>query len=73
MIQYFMCFFLVIQPTNFAEDVKRWIGEGLHELSVSRPRSRLSWGIPVPEDNSQIASKLCLYFVNFILGLLYIF
>ncbi|KAG8188235.1 hypothetical protein JTE90_018825 [Oedothorax gibbosus] len=44
----------VIQPTNFLEDVKRWIGEGLHELSVSRPRSRLSWGIPVPDDNSQI-------------------
>ncbi|KAF9445263.1 hypothetical protein P691DRAFT_710598 [Macrolepiota fuliginosa MF-IS2] len=28
-------------------------GEGLEELSISRPRERLSWGVQVPEDRSQ--------------------
>lgn len=27
--------------------------KNLHDLSVSRSRSRLSWGIPVPGDSSQ--------------------
>ncbi|KFM64631.1 Methionine--tRNA ligase, mitochondrial, partial [Stegodyphus mimosarum] len=43
-----------VNPVIFVEDLKRWIGEGLADLSISRPRSRLSWGIPVPEDESQI-------------------
>ncbi|GFT64423.1 methionine--tRNA ligase, mitochondrial [Nephila pilipes] len=44
----------VIKPAMFLEDVRRWIHEGLYDLSVSRPRSRLSWGIPVPDDDSQV-------------------
>jgi methionyl-tRNA synthetase len=28
-------------------------GEGLDELSISRSKDRLSWGIPVPGDPSQ--------------------
>lgn len=57
-----MSFSLVIRPTNFLEDVKRWIGEGMNELSVSRPRSRLTWGIPVPGDDSQIVSYIWVYY-----------
>ncbi|XP_055930098.1 methionine--tRNA ligase, mitochondrial-like isoform X2 [Argiope bruennichi] len=44
----------VIKPTIFMDYVKKWIKEGLNDLSVSRPKSRLSWGIPVPDDDSQI-------------------
>lgn len=29
------------------------VSAGLQDLSISRPRDRLSWGIPVPEDESQ--------------------
>ena len=29
------------------------VSEGLKDLSISRPRERLNWGIPVPNDNSQ--------------------
>ena len=28
--------------------------EGLEDFSVSREKSRLSWGIPVPGDDSQV-------------------
>ena len=34
-------------------DVVRWVSEGLEDLSVSRPVERLTWGIPVPDDESQ--------------------
>lgn len=44
----------VIKPTVFADNVRKRISEGLFDLSVSRPKSRLSWGIPVPDDDSQV-------------------
>ncbi|GIY05677.1 methionine--tRNA ligase, mitochondrial [Caerostris darwini] len=44
----------VIKPALFLDDIKRWMKEGLDDLSISRPKSRLSWGIPVPDDESQI-------------------
>jgi methionyl-tRNA synthetase len=34
-------------------DVVRWVSDGLEDLSISRPVERLSWGIRVPEDESQ--------------------
>jgi methionyl-tRNA synthetase len=35
------------------KQVMEWVSEGLQDLSVSRPASRLTWGIPVPDDPSQ--------------------
>lgn len=43
-------FIVPVQRLNF---VKKEVAAGLLDLSVSRPRSRLTWGIPVPEDESQ--------------------
>lgn len=43
-------FVVPVQRFNF---VKKEVEGGLLDLSVSRPRSRLTWGIPVPEDESQ--------------------
>lgn len=34
--------------------VKTWVQAGLKDLSVSRQKSRLEWGIPVPGDDGQI-------------------
>jgi hypothetical protein len=34
-------------------DVVREVSAGLQDLSVSRPSARLSWGIPVPTDETQ--------------------
>lgn len=35
------------------KDVVQAVEQGLEDLSVSRPSHRLSWGIPVPTDESQ--------------------
>ncbi|XP_061542721.1 methionine--tRNA ligase, mitochondrial [Phycodurus eques] len=39
-----------IQPDRFLQDVLQWLQDDLPDLSVSRQRSRLQWGIPVPGD-----------------------
>ena len=46
-------------PTRtMSEPYRKWalefVSDGLEDLSVSRSRSRLDWGIPVPDDNEQI-------------------
>ncbi|RVE67488.1 hypothetical protein OJAV_G00103530 [Oryzias javanicus] len=42
-----------IQPECFQQAVLQWLQGELPDLSVSRQRSRLQWGIPVPGDASQ--------------------
>ncbi|KAJ7414751.1 Methionine--tRNA ligase, mitochondrial [Willisornis vidua] len=42
-----------ISPNPFYQCVLRWLDEDLPDLSVSRERSRLQWGIPVPSDSTQ--------------------
>lgn len=37
-------------PQNRMREVESWIDMGLADLSISRPRSRLTWGIQVPND-----------------------
>ncbi|NXN96716.1 SYMM protein, partial [Rhinopomastus cyanomelas] len=41
-------------PEPFYHQVLRWLDDDLPDLSVSRERSRLQWGIPVPNDPTQI-------------------
>ncbi|XP_062440576.1 methionine--tRNA ligase, mitochondrial [Rhea pennata] len=43
----------VISPLPFYQQVLCWLEEDLPDLSVSRERSRLQWGIPVPSDSTQ--------------------
>ncbi|NWU92818.1 SYMM protein, partial [Upupa epops] len=40
-------------PEPFYQRVLRWLDDDLPDLSVSRERSRLQWGIPVPNDPTQ--------------------
>ncbi|XP_071376917.1 methionine--tRNA ligase, mitochondrial [Centroberyx affinis] len=42
-----------VQPEHFYQTVLQWLQEELPDLSVSRQRSRLQWGIPVPDDPEQ--------------------
>ena len=42
-----------IVPVARFNDVKNAVSSGLQDLSVSRPVERLSWGIRVPDDESQ--------------------
>ena len=44
---------LDIQPKERKNEVLSVIAEGLEDVSFSRPRKDLSWGIPVPNDDTQ--------------------
>ncbi|KAJ1820484.1 methionyl-tRNA synthetase [Coemansia sp. RSA 2598] len=41
----------VVYPEIRRNEVLGWLRSGLEDLSISRPRSRLQWGIPVPGDS----------------------
>ncbi|KAG0360842.1 methionyl-tRNA synthetase [Gamsiella multidivaricata] len=43
-----------ILPKSRHQEVQGWLRNGLSDLSVSRPRSRLTWGIPIPGDDSHV-------------------
>ena len=45
---------LKIVPENRKIEILNLIDEGVEDLSISRPRKSLSWGIPVPGDDSQV-------------------
>ena len=51
------CFNLekAVQPSTFHKILSHWIEEGacLEDLSISRPVSRVPWGIPTPNDPNQ--------------------
>lgn len=42
-----------IKPASRMADVVQAVSSGLEDLSISRPVERLSWGIRVPDDESQ--------------------
>ena len=42
-----------IVPEHKKNELLRLIGEGLEDVSFSRPIEKLSWGVPVPSDDSQ--------------------
>lgn len=46
-------YLLVITPSNRFNEVKAFIKGDLADISVSRPQSRLYWGISVPKDSNQ--------------------
>lgn len=44
-----------VTPSKFHKQLIVWLNEdhGSFDISISRPISRIPWGIPVPDDNSQ--------------------
>ncbi|ORY71708.1 tRNA synthetases class I (M)-domain-containing protein [Pseudomassariella vexata] len=42
-----------VVPASRMAEVVKWVENNLEDLSISRPASRLTWGIPVPNDESQ--------------------
>jgi len=42
-----------VVPSTKMTEVRRWVSDSLSDLSISRPRSRLEWGVPVPGDPTQ--------------------
>ncbi len=43
-----------IQPAHRANEVLGFLAKGLEDLCISRPKERLSWGIPIPFDEGYV-------------------
>ncbi len=61
-----------IKPAFRAPEVLTLVEQGLHDVSFSREVTQLNWGVPVPNDNSQVMYVWCDALTNYIstLGLL---
>jgi methionyl-tRNA synthetase len=45
---------LHIYPENRKHEILSVINSGLEDISISRPKDKISWGIPVPNDEGQV-------------------
>lgn len=43
-----------IIPVSRKHEILNVIKDGLEDISISRPKEKISWGIPVPGDNNQV-------------------
>jgi methionyl-tRNA synthetase len=58
-----------IIPDSRAPETLQLIKQGLEDVSFSRPKSSLSWGIPVPGDEDQTMYVWCDALTNYISGI----
>jgi len=58
-----------IVPAFRKTEILNVIKEGLRDISFSRPRSVLPWGIPVPDDDEQVMYVWCDALSNYITAL----
>lgn len=42
-----------IQPESQRKNMLGFLDQGLEDIAISRPKEKVSWGIPVPDDNKQ--------------------
>lgn len=45
---------LRIVPEARRNEILAFLSEGLRDISISRPKDKLSWGIPLPDDDGQV-------------------
>lgn len=45
---------LLIVPATKRNEILSLLNSGLEDISVSRPKDKINWGIPVPGDNHQV-------------------
>ncbi|MDP2735714.1 MAG: methionine--tRNA ligase [bacterium] len=62
---------LCIVPEGRKKEVLELIKQGLQDVSFSRPREKLQWGIPVPGDDTQVIYVWADALVNYISALGY--
>jgi methionyl-tRNA synthetase len=43
-----------IVPTSRKHEILQVIKDGLEDISISRPKAKISWGVPVPGDPNQV-------------------
>ncbi|WP_457328703.1 methionine--tRNA ligase [Rhizobacter sp. P5_C2] len=44
----------LVHPKEYAAEVRHLLEEPIGDLSISRPRDRVSWGIPLPWDHAHV-------------------
>lgn len=62
---------LHIVPATRKNEILALLDRGLEDVSFSRPVSKVSWGIPVPGDDTQVMYVWCDALSNYITALLY--
>lgn len=62
---------LKIVPTSKKNEILNFIDQGIEDISFSRSADKLPWGIPVPNDDSQVMYVWCDALVNYISALGY--
>ena len=60
---------LRVIPRERKNEILSLIEEGLQDVSFSRPKTILPWGIPVPEDESQVIYVWCDALINYVSAL----
>lgn len=55
-----------VRPEHRRKEILNVIKDGLEDVSFSRPKTSLSWGIPVPGDDSQVMYVWCDALTNYI-------
>jgi methionyl-tRNA synthetase len=60
-----------IVPQERKNEVLNFVKKGLEDISFSRPRKDLKWGIPVPDDESQTVYVWCDALLNYLSALDY--
>lgn len=43
-----------IVPSSRRNEILNVLNDGLEDISISRPKDKISWGVPVPGDDSQV-------------------
>lgn len=62
---------LKIFPETRKNEILALLERGLEDVSFSRPKSKVSWGIPVPEDDTQVMYVWCDALSNYITAIGY--
>ncbi len=61
----------LIRPEGFRNEVLALLKEPLGDLSISRPRERVTWGIPLPWDDAHVAYVWFDALINYVSALGY--
>jgi len=62
---------LEIFPFYRQKEIIQFVKKGLNDISFSRPKENLPWGIDVPSDNNQVMYVWCEALINYISALDY--
>ena len=59
----------LIRPDRYRNEILGFLRDPLHDLSISRPRTRLEWGIPLPFDDRYVTYVWFDALVNYVSAL----